>query len=184
MLKSLIMEAQNINTQQESKKIRLSGLDKAGLEDFMETLGEKKFRASQILSWLYVKNAKSFDEMSDIKKDLRERLSEIAIITDVKIKTKQISSDGTLKYLLEYKDGNTAECVLMRFDNRANLTACVSSQIGCAMGCKFCATGQRGIIRNLEPYEILEQILTEARLQGLVQVLHLIYHKFLAQFRR
>lgn len=167
MLKSLIMEAQNINTQQESKKIRLSGLDKAGLEDFMETLGEKKFRASQILSWLYVKNAKSFDEMSDIKKDLREKLSEIAFITDVKIKTKQISADGTLKYLLEYKDGQTAECVLMRFDNRANLTACVSSQIGCAMGCKFCATGQRGIIRNLEPYEILEQILTIQRDTGL-----------------
>ena len=69
--------------------------------------------------------------------------------------------------MLEYKDGNTAECVLMRFDNRANLTACVSSQIGCAMGCKFCATGQRGIIRNLEPYEILEQILTIQRDTGL-----------------
>lgn len=157
----------NMEDMKENEKIRLSGLDKNELEKLMETLGEKKFRASQILSWLYVKNAKSFDEMSDIKKDLREKLSELAHITDVKIKTKQISTDGTLKYLLEYKDGNTAECVLMRFDNRANLTACVSSQIGCAMGCKFCATGQRGIIRNLEPYEILEQILTIQRDTGL-----------------
>ena len=170
MLKFFIMEAQSKNmelTEQKNEKIRLSGLDKNALEDLMETLGEKKFRAGQVFSWLYVKNAKTFDEMSDIKKDLREKLKEIAIITDVKIKTKQISTDGTLKYLLEYKDGNTAECVLMRFDNRANLTACVSSQIGCAMGCKFCATGQRGIIRNLEPYEILEQILTIQRDTGL-----------------
>jgi len=165
------MEAKKENTSktdvQNCTKIRLSGLDIKELEAFMETLGEKKFRASQIASWIYVKNAKSFDEMSDIKKDLREKLKDIALITDVKIKTKQVSSDGTLKYLLEYKDGNTAECVLMRFDNRANLTACVSSQIGCAMGCKFCATGQRGIIRNLEPYEIAEQILTIQRDTGL-----------------
>ena len=138
-----------------TNKIRLSGLDLARLEDLMEVWGEKKFRASQISSWLYTKNAKNFDEMTDIKKELREKLKDEAYISDVTIKKKQISADGTLKYLLEYKDKNTAECVLMRFDNRANLTACVSSQIGCAMGCKFCATGQRGIIRNLEPYEIL-----------------------------
>ena len=164
------MEAQSENMEQiepKNEKIRLSGLDKKELESLMETLDEKKFRAGQIFSWLYVKNAKTFDEMSDIKKELRQKLNECAVITDVKIKIKQISTDGTLKYLLEYKDGNTAECVLMRFDNRANLTACVSSQIGCAMGCKFCATGQRGIIRNLEPYEILEQILTIQRDTGL-----------------
>ncbi len=151
----------------EMGKIRLCGLNLAKLEGLMESFGEKKFRASQIASWLYTKNAKNFDEMSDIKKELREKLKEEAYITDVSIKKKQISADGTLKYLLEYKDKNTAECVLMRFDNRANLTACVSSQIGCAMGCKFCATGQRGIIRNLEPYEILEQILTIQRDTGL-----------------
>ncbi len=150
-----------------TNKIRLSGLDLARLEDLMEVWGEKKFRASQISSWLYTKNAKNFDEMTDIKKELREKLKDEAYISDVTIKKKQISADGTLKYLLEYKDKNTAECVLMRFDNRANLTACVSSQIGCAMGCKFCATGQRGIIRNLEPYEILEQILTIQRDTGL-----------------
>ncbi len=174
MLKFFIMEALSENNDmsaflggKNNDKIRLSGLDKNELESLMEAFGEKKFRAGQVFSWLYVKNASSFDEMSDIKKELRQKLTECAVITDVKIKTKQISTDGTLKYLLEYKDGNTAECVLMRFDNRANLTACVSSQIGCAMGCKFCATGQRGIIRNLEPYEILEQILTIQRDTGL-----------------
>ena len=76
-----------------------------------------------------------------------------------KIKTRQISSDGTLKYLIEYKDGLYAEAVLMRFDNRSNLSICVSSQVGCKMGCKFCATGKNGFKRNLEAYEIVSQIL-------------------------
>jgi len=85
----------------------------------------------------------------------------------VKIKVKQESSDGTLKYLLEYPDGECVETVLMRFDNRANLTACVSSQIGCAVNCSFCATGKRGFIRNLTYKEIVEQVLTIQRDTGL-----------------
>ncbi len=153
MLKSLVME----------EKIILTKLNKKELTDFLLTLDEKEFRAKQIISWIYNKSASSFDEMTDVKKDLREKLNEIATITDVKIKTKQVSKDGTIKYLLEYGDKNVAECVLMRFDNRGNLTACVSSQVGCAMGCKFCATGKRGFIRNLLPYEIVEQILTIQR---------------------
>src|SRR5574344_1669097 len=82
------------------------------------------------------------NEMTDLSKDLREKLKEIAQISDTKIKTKQVSKDGTMKYLLEYPDGNCVETVLMRFDNRANLTACVSSQVGCAVNCSFCATGK------------------------------------------
>ncbi len=148
-------------------KIVLAKLNKKEMTDFLLTLDDKKFRAGQVISWIYNKSAKSFDEMSDTKKELREKLKEIAVITDVKIKTKQVSSDGTIKYLLEYSDGNVAECVLMRFDNRGNLTACVSSQIGCPMGCAFCATGKRGFIRNLEPYEIVEQILHIQRDTGL-----------------
>ncbi len=167
MLKFNIMKPVNEILNNNKEKLRLTGLSKEELENIALAFGEKKFRASQIASWLYIKSISSFEEMTDIKKDFREKLSQNAIITDIKIKTKQISADGTLKYLLEFKDGNTAECVLMRFDNRANLTACVSSQIGCAMGCKFCATGQRGFIRNLEPYEILEQILTIQRDTGL-----------------
>lgn len=153
MLKFLVME----------EKIILTKLNKEELTEFLLTLDDKKFRANQIINWIYNKSASSFDEMTDVKKELREKLKEIAQITDVKIKTKQVSKDGTIKYLLEYGDGNVAECVLMRFDNRGNLTACVSSQIGCPMGCVFCATGKRGFIRNMLPYEIAEQILTIQR---------------------
>lgn len=137
------------------------------LENFVESLGEKKFRAKQLLSWIYTKSASDFDMMSDIKKDFREKLKTCAKILDTKIKTKQVSSDGTIKYLIEYHDGNVAETVLMRFDNRSNLSACVSSQVGCLMGCDFCATAKRGFFRNLEAYEIISQILTIQQDTGL-----------------
>lgn len=145
----------------------LSKLNLAQLEDFVESLGEKKFRAKQLFGWIYTKSAPSFDLMSDIKKEFREKLSGCSQILDTKIKKKQVSSDGTIKYLIEYSDGHCAETVLMRFDNRANLSACVSSQIGCYMGCDFCATAKRGFVRNLEPYEILSQILTIQQDTGL-----------------
>ena len=145
------------------EKVVLTKLSKEELTDFLLTLDDKKFRANQVINWIYNKSVSDFDEMSDVKSDLREKLKEIALITDVKIKTKQQSKDGTIKYLLEYSDGEVAECVLMRFDNRGNLTACVSSQIGCPVGCIFCATGKRGFIRNMLPYEIVEQILTIQR---------------------
>lgn len=137
------------------------------LENFVESLGEKKFRARQLFSWIYSKSASDFDEMTDIKKEFREKLKASAVILDTKIKKKQVSSDGTIKYLIEYSDGNCAETVLMRFDNRSNLSACVSSQVGCYMGCDFCATAKRGFIRNLEPYEIISQILTIQQDTGL-----------------
>ena len=137
------------------------------LEQFVENLGEKKFRAKQLFSWIYSKSASNFDLMSDINKDFREKLKNCAVILDTKIKKKQVSSDGTIKYLIEFHDGNCAECVLMRFDNRSNLSACVSSQVGCYMGCDFCATAKRGFVRNLEPYEILSQILTIQQDTGL-----------------
>ena len=101
--------------------------------------------------------------MTDLSKTLREELKQNATIPLAKIAKKQVSSDGTVKYLLEYLDGSCVETVLMRFDNRANLTACVSSQVGCAMGCAFCQTGKRGFIRNLSAQEIIEQILTIQR---------------------
>ena len=145
----------------------LAKFDLKQLEDYIENLGEKKFRAKQLFSWIYQKSACDFDQMSDIKKDFREKLKSCAQILDTKIKAKQVSSDGTIKYLLEYSDGNVAETVLMRFDNRANLSACVSSQIGCLMNCDFCATAKRGFVRNLEPYEIISQILTIQQDTGL-----------------
>ena len=140
-------------------KITLTKLSKDELIQYIESLGEKKFRAEQIFSWIWAKNADSFDMMSDVKKEFRTLLNKNCQIFDCKIKTRQISSDGTVKYLIEFSDGLCAETVLMRFDNRANLSMCVSSQVGCKMGCVFCATGKNGFKRNLEPHEIVSQIL-------------------------
>ncbi len=148
-------------------KIILSGQTQDEFEILAEKLNVSKFRARQIHNWIYLKSVKTIDEMTDLSKDFREKLSEIAEVSDVEITTKQISQDGTIKYLIKYPDGNCVETVLMRFDNRANLTACVSSQIGCAINCAFCATGKRGFIRNLTTSEIVEQVLTIQRDTGL-----------------
>lgn len=145
----------------------LAGLRLEELENLMDELGATKFRARQIHNWIYDKSASSIDEMTNLAKDFREELKKRFIVTDTKIKIKQSSSDGTLKYLIEYPDGECVETVLMRFDNRANLTACVSSQVGCAVNCSFCATGKRGFIRNLTAKEIIEQVLTIQRDTGL-----------------
>lgn len=145
----------------------LSGLTLEEIEEIILEFDEKKFRAKQVLSWIYTKSAKDFSEMTDVAISLREKLSEVAVITDTKVKTRQISQDGTIKYLLEFPDGVCTETVLMRFDNRSNLTACVSSQAGCAMGCDFCATGKCGFVRQLTHKEIIEQILVIQRDTGL-----------------
>ena len=141
------------------EKITLSKLSKEELIDYIVQSGEKKFRAEQIFSWIWAKNASSFDMMTDVKKEFREFLNQNCEILDCKIKTRQISKDGTIKYLIEFSDGLCAETVLMRFDNRSNLSMCVSSQVGCKMGCVFCATGKNGFKRNLLPHEIVSQIL-------------------------
>lgn len=145
----------------------LSGLNLKEIEKITDSLGATKFRARQIHNWIYLKSVKDIDEMTDLSKKFREELKTVAKVTDTKIKVKQVSSDGTIKYLLEYPDGDCVETVLMRFDNRANLTACVSSQVGCAVNCSFCATGKRGFIRNLSYKEIIEQVLTIQRDTGL-----------------
>ena len=145
----------------------LSGLTLEEIENLTNKLGATKYRARQIHNWIYLKSVKDIDEMTDLSKNFRQELKQIAKISDTKIKVKQVSSDGTIKYLLEYPDGECVETVLMRFDNRANLTACVSSQVGCAVNCSFCATGKRGFIRNLNYKEIIEQVLTIQRDTGL-----------------
>ncbi|MBR1754742.1 23S rRNA (adenine(2503)-C(2))-methyltransferase RlmN [bacterium] len=144
------------------KKV-LSGLRQEDFEVIAQELNASKFRARQIHNWIYLKSVSSIEEMTDLSKDFRERLAQHYTVSKVKIKRKQVSKDGTIKYLIEYPDGNCVETVLMRFDNRANLTACVSSQIGCPVNCQFCATGAGGFIRNLTPSEIVEQVLTIQR---------------------
>lgn len=141
----------------------LSGLNLEEIQKITDKLHASKFRARQIHNWIYLKSVKSIDDMTDLSVKFREELKQAACVTDTKIKVKQVSSDGTIKYLLEFPDGECVETVLMRFDNRANLTACVSSQVGCAVNCSFCATGKRGFIRNLSYKEIIEQVLTIQR---------------------
>jgi len=108
-------------------KERLKSLKKLGgkilkeIEKITDSLGATKFRARQIHNWIYLKSVKDIDEMTDLSKKFREELKTVAKVTDIKIKVKQVSSDGTIKYLLEYPDGDCVETVLMRFDNRANL---------------------------------------------------------------
>lgn len=145
----------------------LSGLNLEEIKQITDTLHATAFRARQLHNWIYHKSVSTIDEMTDLSLKFREELKKIAVVSDVKIKVKQESVDGTLKYLIEYPDGECVETVLMRFDNRANLTACVSSQVGCAVNCSFCATGKRGFVRNLTYKEIIEQVLTIQRDTGL-----------------
>ena len=104
----------------------VAGMTVSELEDLMAKMGATKFRAKQIHNWIYAKSVSCIDEMTNLSKDFREQLKQVASVTESKIKVKQVSSGGTLKYLSEYPDGECGETVLMRFDNRANLTACVS----------------------------------------------------------
>ena len=145
----------------------LAGMTLSELENLMAQMNATKFRAKQIHNWIYDKSVSNIDEMTNLSKDFREQLKQVASVTESKIKVKQVSSDGTLKYLIEYPDGECVETVLMRFDNRANLTACVSSQVGCAVNCSFCATGKGGFKRNLTYQEIIEQVLSIQRDTGL-----------------
>ena len=128
------------------------------LEGFMLANDQSKFRAKQVYNWIYLKSVSTFDEMTDLPLSARELLKEKTKLCSIFIKDKQVSQDGTMKFLFELKDGNFAEAVLMRFDNRANLTACISTQVGCPMGCEFCATAKLGFKRNLDVDEIIQQI--------------------------
>ena len=126
------------------------------LEDYFESIGEKKFKAKQIYDWIYIKKVNDFKLMSNIKKELQDKLSGVFSMDFIKIKTVQ-RSDLTNKYLFLLLDGNYIEAVLMRHDY--GISVCVSSQVGCNMGCKFCESGRLKKVRDLEAYEIVQQII-------------------------
>lgn len=127
------------------------------ITDALKAMGESAFRGKQIFSWLH-KGARSFDEMSNLSKPLREKLAEEFYITVPSVARKQISKlDGTVKYLWELSDGNCIETVLMSYHH--GNTVCISSQVGCRMGCKFCASTVAGKVRDLKPSEMLDQVL-------------------------
>lgn len=138
-------------------KVALKNFTEAELKEFMKTIGEKPFRGSQIYSWIY-RGAKTFDDMNNIPKNLREKLDEVSYIGNIEIELKLESKvDKTKKYLFLLNDGNIIETVMMDYEDR--VTVCISNQVGCRMGCKFCASTLDGLIRNLEPWEILDQVL-------------------------
>lgn len=127
------------------------------LKEELVAIGEKKYRAEQIFKWIYVDKVKEFDEMTNLSVELREKLKENYTMCNYKILRKQESSDGTKKYLFDVLDGNAIETVLMEYHH--GKTVCVSSQIGCKMGCKFCASTGIQFVRSLSSGEIVEQIL-------------------------
>lgn len=127
------------------------------IKDWLKEQGEKPFRATQIFEWLYEKRVTSFDEMSNLSKELREKLKDQFVITTLKTVIKQTSQDGTIKFLFELHDGYTIETVLMRHEYGNSV--CVTTQVGCRIGCTFCASTLGGLKRNLEAGEIVAQVL-------------------------
>jgi 23S rRNA (adenine2503-C2)-methyltransferase len=130
--------------------------DLEGLAVFCEGLGEKRFRATQLFRWIHQRGAADFDQMSDLAKSLRQKLQSHAHVTALPVISQHISADGTIKWLFDVGDGNAIESVFIPEDDRGTL--CISSQAGCAVGCRFCSTGHQGFSRNLTTGEILAQL--------------------------
>ncbi len=139
-----------------NKTVNLLDFDLDGLTVFCEGLGEKAFRAKQLYRWIHQKGASDFAQMSDLAKSLREKLQGIAHVTPLKVLTEQKSSDGTIKWLFDVGNGDAVEAVFIPETDRNTL--CISSQAGCAVGCRFCSTGHQGFSRNLTSGEIIAQL--------------------------
>jgi len=137
-------------------KQNLIGLDRRQLELWLATLGEKPYRARQIMRWVHQRGTDAFQSMTDLSKPLRKRLDESATLTAPGVSTEQQSSDGTRKWLVRLADGNCVEMVFIPEPGRGTL--CVSSQVGCILNCTFCATAQQGYNRNLSSDEIIAQL--------------------------
>lgn len=136
--------------------VNLLEFDLDGLAAYCEQLGEKRFRATQLFRWIHQRGASDFSQMSDLAKSLREKLAKTAEIRPLKVATEQASADGTIKWLFDVGGGDAVETVFIPEDDRGTL--CVSSQAGCAVGCRFCSTGHQGFSRNLGTGEILAQL--------------------------
>lgn len=148
----------------------IKNLDFNEAVELFHSLGEKEYRARQLFNWLYEKNVSSFSEMTNFSKDLRKQLDAKYIVSPLLLEHREVSSiDGTEKYLFKTFDGHFIESVLIKNDgtDEGRLTICISSQVGCAMGCLFCETAKIGFKRNLEAAEILDQICYVRRMSGL-----------------
>ena len=141
------------------KDLRSMGLD--DMTALLKEMGQPAFRAKQLFGWVHEKQVQHIDDMHNLGKGLLAQLNEQCEITAMQLERKQVSKDGTEKFLFQLADGNYIECVLMRYRgdmSKQRNTLCISSQVGCAMGCTFCATGQGGFVRNLTAGEIVSQV--------------------------
>lgn len=140
----------------ENKGIDIKNLTLAELEELVLSLGEKRYRARQVMGWVYHRNASSFEEMTDLPKGFRNSMENVSYLTNFKPQKIKTSSDGTQKFLFELKDKSFIESVLI--PEKKHRTICISTQVGCALDCKFCLSGKRGLIRNLDASEIVNQV--------------------------
>ncbi|MFR2956581.1 MAG: 23S rRNA (adenine(2503)-C(2))-methyltransferase RlmN, partial [Lachnospiraceae bacterium] len=147
------------------EKTDIKSLDYEELQQFMASLGEKPFRAKQLYEWMHEKLAADLDEMTNLSKGLRRKLKETTDYTSLEVVERLVSGiDGTEKYLFRLSDGNVIESVLMRYHHGNSV--CISSQVGCRMGCRFCASTLGGLTRNLKPSEMLDQIYRIQQVSG------------------
>lgn len=137
-------------------QIDLKNLTSSELETLVTSLGEKPYRGRQIMNWMYQNRVSSFDEMTNLPKILRTKIEKVSCLSTLEIALVKTASDGTRKYLFTLHDGNQIESVLI--PEKKHLTICISTQVGCAMGCTFCLSGKNGLIRNLTAAEIVNQI--------------------------
>lgn len=141
-----------------NEKVDLKNLSPSELNEFLKSFGKERYRGTQILRWLYQRGVHSFDEMTNLSKAFRRELGRVSFISALNPLRIEQADDGTKKYLFELEDGNRIESVLL--PDRARLTLCVSTQVGCALGCRFCLTGKMGWKRDLRVSEILNQLLS------------------------
>lgn len=154
----------------QTTKINLLGLNSKGLEDFFLSLGEKPYRAQQVLKWIHFQGVRDIQLMTNLSKSLRQKIQEIADITIPEIAYENTAEDGTQKWLLRLADGNCIETVYIPEAGRGTL--CVSSQVGCTLNCDFCSTGKQGFSRNLSTAEIISQVWVAARRLSSDQATH------------
>jgi 23S rRNA (adenine2503-C2)-methyltransferase len=155
------------------KKTNLKALSKEDVERFFKENNLPAYRARQLLHWIYERGATDIGEITEFSKPLREDLSAKTFISSLMLRKRQVSEDGTEKFLFELEDGGCIESVLIPDENR--LTLCISSQVGCRMGCEFCLTGETGFVRDLLPHEIVDQYLSARRLASPGAITNIVF---------
>ena len=144
-----------------SGRINLKSISKDELVSLLAGLGQPRYRAEQVMHWIYGRFARAVADITELSKDLRKELESRAYISNLEVVSRQFSEDGTEKFLFGLEDGESIESVLIPDEDR--LTLCISSQVGCAMGCRFCLTGSLGFRRNLRAFEIVDQVIAVSR---------------------